>query len=63
MERGVLLASETANENILFEPDEGCPPLTAIITGFQLAIVMIALVVVPVVIVVRTAEQPESYLT
>ena len=57
------MASETANENILFEPDEGCPPLTAIITGFQLAIVMIALVVVPVVIVVRTAEQPESYLT
>ena len=57
------MASEIANENIRFEPDEGCPPLTAIITGFQLAIVMIALVVVPVVIVVRTAEQPESYLT
>ncbi len=57
------MASEIANENILSEPDEGCPPLTAIITGFQLAIVVIALVVVPVVIVVRTAEQPESYLT
>ena len=57
------MASEIGNENILFEPDEGCPPLTAIITGFQLAIVVIALVVVPVVIVVRTAEQPESYLT
>ena len=57
------MVSEIANENIRFEPEEGCPPLTAIITGFQLAIVVIALLVVPVVIIVRTAEQPESYLT
>ena len=57
------MASENANASIRFEPEESCPPLTAAITGFQLAVVVIALVVIPVVIIVRTAEQPESYLT
>ncbi len=65
------MSSENTNGGILYEPEEPCPPLTAAITGFQLAIVVIALVVVPVVIIVRTAEQqavgltwsPESYLT
>ena len=57
------MASENENNTIRFEPEESCPPLTAAITGFQLAVVVIALVVVPVVIIVRTAEQPESYLT
>ena len=47
------MASEIANENIRFEPDEGCPPLTAIITGFQIVVVVIVLVVVPVVIIVH----------
>ena len=57
------MASENTNDTIRYEPGESCPPLTAAITGFQLAVVVIALVVVPVVIIVRTAEQPESYLT
>ena len=57
------MASENANDTITYEPEEPCPPLTAAVTGFQLAVVVIALVVVPVVIIVRTAEQPESYLT
>ena len=56
------MASETANDTILYEPEESCPPLTAAITGFQLAVVMIALVVVPVVIIVRTAGLPHEYL-
>ena len=57
------MASGSTNSNIHFEPEESCPLLTASITGFQLAVVMIALVVVPVVIVARSAAQPESYLT
>ena len=57
------MASRDMNETVRLEPDDSCPPLTAALTGFQLAVVVVALVVVPVVIVVRTAEQPESYLT
>lgn len=57
------MASENANDPIRFEPEEFCPPLTAIVTGVQLAVILIALVIVPVVIIVRTAEQPEAYLT
>ena len=57
------MTSANANERVRYEPDEPCSILTAAITGFQLAVVMIALLVVPVVIVVRTADQPESYLT
>ena len=57
------MASESVNSAVRFEPEDSCPPLTAAVTGFQLVIVVIALVVVPVIIVVRTAEQPESYLT
>ena len=57
------MALENANESIRFEPEESCPPLTAAATGFQLAVVVIALIVVPLVIVCRTAEQPEAYLS
>ena len=64
MERGVLLASEIANENILFEPDEGCPPLTAIITGFQTSHSRDSARGSPGGHCSPfTAEQPESYLT
>ena len=57
------MAEESVNGAVRFEPEDSCPPLTAAVTGLQLVFVVIALVVVPVVIVVRTAEQPESYLT
>ena len=51
------------NATIRYEAHEACPPLTMLLTGFQLTVVLVALVVVPVVIIVRTAEQPEAYLT
>ncbi|MXY47336.1 MAG: hypothetical protein F4Y44_10240 [Chloroflexi bacterium] len=56
------MASGNTNDTILYEPEESCPPLTAAITGFQLVVVVIALVVIPVVIVVRTAGLPPEYL-
>ena len=57
------MSSENVNETIRFEPEDSCPPLTAIVTGIQLAVILIALVIVPIVIIARTAEQPEEYLT
>lgn len=56
------MASENANDTVLYEPEESCSVLTAAITGFQLAVVVIALVVVPVVIISRTAGQPDEFL-
>ena len=51
------------NATIRYEPHEPAPLITTLLTGFQITIVLVALVVVPVVIIVRTAEQPEAYLT
>ena len=56
------MASENANDTIRYEPEEPCSPLTAAITGFQLAVVVLALVVVPVVIIVRTAGESHEFL-
>ena len=56
------MASENANETIRFEPEESCSPLTAAVAGFQLAVVVLALVIVPVVIVVRTAGESHEFL-
>ena len=51
------------NENVRYEPDENPPPLVTIGAGFQAAVVILAPVVLGVVIVLRIAGQPESYLT
>lgn len=56
------MASENANDTIRYEPEEPCSPLTAAIAGFQLAVVVLALVVVPVVIIVRTAGESHEFL-
>ena len=56
------MASENTNDAVLYEPEESCSILTAAITGFQLAVVVIALVVVPVVIIVRTAGESDEFL-
>ena len=50
------------NENIRYEPDEIPPPLVALGTGFQAALVILAPVALTVVIVVRIAEGSDSYL-
>ena len=51
------------NENVRYEPDENPPSLVTIGAGFQAAVVILAPVVLGVVIVLRIADQPESYLT
>ena len=51
------------NETLRYEAGEPSPLLTTILTAFQITVILVALVVVPVVIIVRTAEQPEAYLT
>ena len=44
------------HDRLRLEPDESCSPLTGLVSGLQLAVVVIALVVVHIVIVMRTAE-------
>ncbi len=51
------------NESVRYEPDENPPPLLAFGVGFQAAMLIVAPVVLTVVIVVRIADQPDSYLS
>ena len=55
-----LLAA--VNENVRYEPDENPPPLIAAGAGLQAALVILAPVALTVVVVVRIADAPESYL-
>ena len=52
----------TANESVRYEPEESPPPLVALGAGFQAALVILAPVALTVVIVVRIAEESDSYL-
>ena len=57
------MATVYVNENVRYEPDESPPRLVAIGAGLQAAMVIVAPVVLTVVIVVRIAEQAESYIS
>ncbi len=57
------MATEYANENVRYEPDEKPPHPVAIGSGFQAAMVIAAPVVLTVVIVARIAGQAESYIS
>ena len=50
------------NENIRFEPDERPPHLLSAGLGLQATIILIAPIVVAVAIILRSANQPDSYL-
>ena len=52
----------SVNENVRYEPDEHPPPLIALGAGLQAALVILAPVALTVVIVVRIADAPESFL-
>ena len=52
----------SVNENVRYEPDESPPPLIALGAGLQAALVILAPVALTVVIVVRIAEESDSYL-
>ncbi len=57
------MATTVVNEHVRYEPEENPPPLIALGAGAQAAMLIISPVVLTVVIVVRIAEAPESYLT
>ena len=57
------MAVAPINETIRYEPNENPPPLVALGTGCQAAMLIVAPVVLTVVIVVRIAGQPESYMS
>ena len=50
------------NENVRYEPEESPPPPIALGAGLQAALVILAPVALTVVIVVRIAEESDSYL-
>ena len=52
-----------ANENIRYEPEERPPHLLAAGLGLQATAILLAPIVVTVAIIVRVADQPDSYLT
>ena len=51
------------NENIRYEPEETPPHLLSAGLGLQATAILLAPIVVTVAIIMRAAEQPESYLT
>lgn len=59
---GQVLAPEIVNEHVRYEPEENPPPLIALGAGAQAALLIVAPVVLTVVVVVRIADAPESYL-
>ena len=50
------------NENIRYEPEENPPHLLSLGLGFQAMLTLLPPIVVTVAIIVRAADQPESYL-
>ena len=50
------------NENIRYEPEESPPHLLSAGLGLQATAILLAPIVVTVAIIMRAAEQPESYL-
>ena len=57
------MAARGINESVRYEPEENPPPLVAIGSDVQAAILIVAPVVLTVVIVGRIAEQPDSYIS
>ncbi len=57
------MAATELNENVRYEPDEEPPRLVTFGAGLQAAAIIVAPVVLGVVIVMRIAEQPDSYLS
>ena len=57
------MAEARNNESVRYEPEESPAPLLAFGVGCQAAMLIVAPVVLTVVIVVRIADQPDSYLS
>ena len=57
------MTAKSAEQPIRFEPEEACPPSTALIVGFQGAAIMLAPTVLNVAVAVRSAGLGDAYLT
>ena len=51
------------NENILYEPDESCPPLVSLVVGFQGAVILLVATALLVSITLSGDSHGEEYLT
>ena len=51
------------NENILYEPEERCPPLVSLAVGFQGAVILLVITVLVVSITLGSDSYGEEYLT
>ncbi len=56
------MAASQVNETIRYEPEERCPIPVTVGVGFQLVLITLTTMAVVTVIIVRTANQPDSYL-
>ena len=57
------MTADTANQSIRFEPEEACPPLIALVVGFQGAALVLAPTVLNVAIAIRSSGLGDDYLT
>ncbi len=57
------MTSGSTDQPIRFEPEEACPPLTALVVGFQGAALILAPTVLNVAIAVRSSGLDDTYLT
>ena len=57
------MTAPSVNKTIRYEPDEACPPLTALSVGLQGVMLILGPLVLVVAITARAGNQDEAYLT
>ena len=57
------MTTRSTEPQILYEPEEACPPLVALTVGFQGAVLVLAPTVLNVVIAFRASGLDDTYLT
>ena len=57
------MTARSADQSIRIEPEEACPPSTALVVGFQGAALILAPTVLNVAVAVRSAGLDDTYLT
>ena len=57
------MTAASADQPIRFEPEEACPPSTALVVGFQGAALVLAPTVLNVAVAVRSSGLDDTYLT
>ena len=57
------MTTSSAEQAIRFEPEESCPPLIALLVGFQGAALVLAPIVLNVAIAIRSSGLGDIWLT